>query len=363
MIKPYCVLTGVLFGLAFLVAACISDTALRQSAAGEKPLPDWRVLAKARESYGPYIKWKKSLLRSLYSGAQLANTRKGPIEYAVYGKTGPYLMIMHGGPGGYDQAQALFGDMIGKGFRVLAWSRPGYVRTPLSVGKTYPEQADAAAALMNALGIDRVAVLGYSAGGPPAVYFAHHHPGRVWALILECAVTRRYAVNSENFRERIFFGYLMYDDPFLWTSDITARYAPKAVGLSVVGMESTLGGDARQDLVEHILKDKQRAEVLKNLIKSMSPGELREKGMDNDLVQLAGIGDLPLEGVQAPTLIIHGTHDADVPMDHATWAAQKIGHARLVVVQGGFHVMALTDGIAEITADRLAFLKSHAPPR
>ena len=176
--------------------------------------------------------------------------------------------------------------MIGKGFRVLAWSRPGYVRTPLSVGKSYPEQADAAAALMDALGIDRAAVLGYSAGGPPAIYFAHRHPDRIWALILECAVTRRYAVNPENFRERIFFGYLMYDDPFLWTSDITARYAPKAVGLSVIGMESTLGGNARRTLVEHIMKDKQRTKVLKNLIKSMSPDELREKGMDNDLIEL-----------------------------------------------------------------------------
>ena len=179
-------------------------------------------------------------------------------------------------------------------------------------------------------------------------------------MILECAVTRRYAVNPENFRERIFFEYLMYDDPFLWTSDISARYAPKAVGLPVVGMKSTLGGNARRNLVEHIIKDKQRAKVLKNIIKSMSPGELREKGMDNDLSSLPESAVYRWKTYQTPTRIIHGTHDADVPLDHAEWAARKIGNAQLTVVQGGFHVMALTDEIDEISANRLDFLKAHA---
>ncbi len=131
-----------LFGLILLFASCITEKELYQSASGEKDLSDWRLLAKARESYGPYIKWKEALIRNLCTGSRMAYTKKGWIEYAIYGDSGPYLLIMHGGPGGYDQVSALFGDMIGKGFRILTWSRPGYVRTPLEVGKTYPEQAD-----------------------------------------------------------------------------------------------------------------------------------------------------------------------------------------------------------------------------
>ena len=350
-----------LFGLIVLFASCITEKEIYQSASGEKELPDWRLLAKARESYGPYIKWKEALIRRLYTGSRMADTKKGRIEYAIYGDSGPYLLIMHGGPGGYDQAAALFGDMIGKGFRILTWSRPGYVRTPLEAGETYPEQADAAAALMDALGINRVAVLGYSAGGPPAEYFANRYPGRIWALILECAVTQTYLINPENFREKIFFGYLMYDDPFLWTSDITAQYAPRAIGMSTIGMESSLDKKARQRLMDHIMRDERRMQVLKDMIKAMSPGELRKKGMNNDLAQLAGIKSLPLKTIQTPTFIIHGSDDADVPLSQAKFAAGEISGSRLYVVPGGFHVMALTDTIDEITNRRLSFLKEHAP--
>jgi hypothetical protein len=139
--------------------------------------------------------WKEHLVRDIVNGSKMIDTRKGPIEYTINGESGPYLVIMHGGPGGYDQTSAFFSDMFGKGFRLLSWSRPGYIRTPLEVGKTYEEQADDVAALMDALKIDHAAVLGYSAGGPPAIYFAARYPERTWALILECAVTQKYTIN------------------------------------------------------------------------------------------------------------------------------------------------------------------------
>lgn len=44
-------------------------------------------------------------------------------------------------------------------------SRPGYLRTPLSVDRTPKEQAEALAALLDTLKIDKVAVVGGSGGG------------------------------------------------------------------------------------------------------------------------------------------------------------------------------------------------------
>ena len=71
--------------------------------------------------------------------------------------------------------------------------------------------------------------------------------------------------------------------------------------------------------------------------------------------------DLPLKKIKAPTLIIHGTDDADVSVADAAHAVNRIPNSKLYLVQGGFHVMALTDDIDAITEQRVGFLKKYAP--
>lgn len=83
-------------------------------------------------------------------------TAKGTVEYARIGE-GPVVPGIHGGPGGYDQTIFAFEWLAHAGFSLLAPSRPGYLGTPLSSGKTPDEQADLYAALLDTLGIDKVA--------------------------------------------------------------------------------------------------------------------------------------------------------------------------------------------------------------
>jgi pimeloyl-ACP methyl ester carboxylesterase len=350
-------------GCVLILSSCITEKELYQSASGEKELPKWRLLARAREAYGPYILWKEDLIRELYAASQVIDTKMGPIEYSINGNTGPFLMVMHGGPGGYDQTAALFSDMFDTGFRIISWSRPGYIRTPLSVAKTFEDQAKAAAALLDALQIKQVAVLGYSAGGPPAIYFSAKYPERTWALILECAVTRKWVISSDNLEENLYFGYLMYQDPFLWTSDVVGSHAPRMIGMSTIEMESSLSKQETEKLMDHIMSDPKRVKVLTGLMKSMSPGDLRKSGMENDIEQLKNVKDLPLKDIQAPTLVFHGTDDADVSLDDAKFAAHTILDVELYLVPGGFHVMALTDAIDDITQKRVGFLQKHSPKK
>jgi len=347
--------------LALLFPSCITEKEIYQSAAEGKDLPRWRLLARAREEFGPYTQWKESLIKKLTEGSSIVYTKFGPVEYAVDGESGPWLVVMHGGPGGYDQVSSLFSDMSGRGFRILSWSRPGYLRTPIQDGRTFEEQADIAAALMDELGIRQASVLGYSAGGPVAIHLAARYPGRIWALILECAVTQQWVIDPDNIREKIYFGYLMYNDPFLWTSEITGRLSPRLIGMSTIEMESRLDRDAADKLMDNIMHDPRRIKVLTGLIESMSPGELRRDGMENDVEQLEKVKDLPLKKIKAPTLIIHGTDDADVSLADAAHAANAIPGAKLYLVHGGFHVMALMDDIDLITKERVDFLKQHAP--
>lgn len=101
----------------------------------------------------------------------------GNIEYTQGGSGSPVLVI-HGNGGGYDQGELLAEAMPGDGFHWIAPSRFGYL------GSTFDDQADAYAYLLDKLGIDKVAVLTLSHGGPSARLFPALHPGRVSSLTL-----------------------------------------------------------------------------------------------------------------------------------------------------------------------------------
>src|SRR5215469_15368603 len=119
----------------------------------------------------------------LASGSQVAQTRCGPIEYAAEGE-GPPVLIVHGASGGFDQGLDIGEPLVKAGFRIIAMSRFGYLRTPMPQDGSPEAQADAHACLLDALGLRRVAVLGASAGAPSALQFALRHPDRCRALVL-----------------------------------------------------------------------------------------------------------------------------------------------------------------------------------
>jgi pimeloyl-ACP methyl ester carboxylesterase len=304
--------------------------------------------------------WKHDLKQELRAGSRVIKTAKGRIEWSLYGDVGPFVAGIHGGPGGYDQIAALYPGMLNKGFRILAWSRPGYLRTPLKVGKTFAEQADALAALMDALKIEKLAVVAFSAGGPVALEFALRYPERLSALILESAVSRRYVINPENVEEHLLYSRLMFNDPVVWIFNLLAKHRSGNILKSVIEIESTLDEKQVEVIVSHIMNNPKKERILIGLIKSMSPASLRRAGLENDLKQLERLEDLQLEKIGAPALIIHGIHDADVPFDHAEFAAKSIPKAELFSIEEGFHIMSLCDGDSEVTEKKLDFLRKYA---
>src|SRR5262245_37795360 len=113
--------------------------------------------------------------------SQVIGTRRGPIEYAEAG-SGPAVLVVHGAGGGFDQGMEFAEPIATAGFRVVAMSRFGYLRTAMPVDASPAAQADAHLALMDALGIDRAVVIGASPGAPSAMQFALRHPDRCQAL-------------------------------------------------------------------------------------------------------------------------------------------------------------------------------------
>mgnify|MGYP006293962513 CR=1 FL=1 len=308
-----------------------------------------------------YFQWRQDLVAELEAGSQVAETRQGEIEYAIKGQGKPVVVGFHGGPGGYDQVFSLWAGVMQHGFSLLSWSRPGYLRTPLAVGCPFKAQADALAALLDYLDIRQVGVLGFSAGGTCAMLFAAHYPERVWALILESSVSQAYHFVPRDRITETFFTRLLFNDPAVWLYNQIAAYYPKFALKSMLMKESALDNEQAEQLLNQILNDPDKVSHLMGIIKSMSPFSLRKNGLENDLSQLAAIRSLPLARIKAPTLIIHGTADGDVPFHHAEYAASMIPNAELLPVTEGFHILTLSDQSEAIARRRGQMLLTHTP--
>lgn len=72
------------------------------------------------------------------------------------------------------------------GFRVILFDRPGagLSEKPADFNYSHANNADFTAHLLDALGIERAAVVGHSAGGNIAAHFAARHPQRLNELVL-----------------------------------------------------------------------------------------------------------------------------------------------------------------------------------
>jgi 2-hydroxy-6-oxonona-2,4-dienedioate hydrolase len=122
--------------------------------------------------------------RSRLAGqSRLVETACGLVEMAESG-SGPPALVVHGMAGGFDMGLRVGRGVLGDGYRVIAPSRFGYLRTPLPANASHAAQADALASLLDALGISRAVALAVSAGAQPATHLALRHPERVQALVL-----------------------------------------------------------------------------------------------------------------------------------------------------------------------------------
>ncbi len=116
-------------------------------------------------------------------GSRVIDTACGPVEYARSGEGYPVLVV-HGAMGGFDQGLWLARSFDFSNYQVISVSRFGYLRSPVPANADLNLQADAFAALLDALEIPQAAVFAASAGSTAAIRFVARHPQRVSALVL-----------------------------------------------------------------------------------------------------------------------------------------------------------------------------------
>ncbi len=283
------------------------------------------------------------------SGSQIAETPCGPIEYAVTGD-GPPLLVVHGAGGGFDQGLDFGKPLAERGFRVIAMSRFGYLRTPLPNDATPAAQADAHACLLDALHLQRVPIMGISAGAPSSLQFAIRHPQRTAALVLvvpaayrprsgEGARSTATPTGVEFLRDTV----LRLD--FLFWAAI--RLAPDSLTRVILATNPTLVANAsREDqayvtmMLEHIL-----------------PVSPRRFGLFNEAKVMSSLERYPLERITAPTLAISAQDDFYETYETARYTAAQIPRARFLGYPTGGHL--LVGHQQEVMAEIARFLKAQ----
>jgi pimeloyl-ACP methyl ester carboxylesterase len=276
-------------------------------------------------------------------------TRRGPVECAIVGE-GPAVLALHGAMGGHDQSLLLARTLGAPGFRYVCLSRPGYLGTDLARGRTPREQADLYRDVLDALGVDRAAVLAVSGGGPSALQFAASHRDRCWGAVIVSSVCSRNHVRL----------------PLAWyLMKLTARCGPL-----VAAMRRKAASDPERAARRSIPDPALRARTLADLeagpllhalqLSTLDRMRLRLPGTENDVAVTRGALALDLERIAVPVLVVHGTGDRVAPFAQGQAMASRIPAAELLALEGGDHVAIFTH--REQARARVAeFLRAHAP--
>jgi pimeloyl-ACP methyl ester carboxylesterase len=286
------------------------------------------------------------------TGSQIATTRCGPIEYAVRGE-GPPVLVVHGAGGGFDQGLELADSVVRAGFRVIAVSRFGYLRTPLPADASAPAQADAHACLLDSLNIRQAAIVGVSAGGPSALQFALRFPDRTAALVL--LVPALYAPRSDHDPPRRMGRGTMFlldaalrSDFLFWAA---GKLAHETFIRSILGTPPEVVASASPE-------EQARLQTLLEHILPISP---RRAGLLNDAIVTSSLPRYALEKVAAPTLAISTADDLYGTFDGARYTAEHVPQARFIGYPRGGHMLVGHD--AETSSEITAFLKGSARQR
>lgn len=280
--------------------------------------------------------------------SQIANLPMGPMEYAVTGNGAPILLI-HGGVGGFDLSLLLFQSYIPDGYQLISPSRPGYLRSPLSTGKTPFEQATALVQLLDYLEIEQALVVCLSSGGMSAYEMAIHYPNRVKGIIAVNAIAGPYTIPPH-------MGEMMpvmsFGAPGLWLTKEAIIYFPKTVLKAVLESQ----GDLESDILEHrtneILESPLCLEAFASLVHTTLSYGKREIGTENDVEQGANIDWYNFHQITCPALVIHGTHDKNVKFLHGVFAYEGLGseYKDRVWIENGTHLAFFFDDIHGISA-------------
>jgi 3-oxoadipate enol-lactonase len=240
----------------------------------------------------------------------------------------------------------LVNDGFRERFRLLSFDARGYgASSKPREGYTIDAWAVDGAALLDAVGLDRVYVHGTSMGGMIAIVFAGKYPQRTTSVVINCAAAKLGQAGRLIFKNWIDIARLDPDGP---GSRILAELISWQA-LSKAFLE-TPDGVAAIDTIQQILRDSNSVEVFAAGCQAMCDMDIR--------------GWLPK--ITSPALVLGGDEDIMTPWDQGPDGAgqqaiyQGIAGADKHVIRGSNH-STIFDNTAEHNRVVIDFFRRHSP--
>ena len=177
---------------------------------------------------------------------------------------------------------------------------------------TLEERLDDVRAVLDAVGCDQAALFGFSEGGLMSVLFAATYPQRITALALYGVFAKR-----------------------VWSPEYP--WAPKPDDREREIAELERNWSERMDL-EQLAPSEDDAfkdRLATYFRRSASPGAAVALMRMNTQIDVRDV----LPTIQAPTLVMHRTHDRDVKVEEGRWIAGQIPGAKFVELPGDSHTL------------------------
>ena len=261
------------------------------------------------------------------------------IYYKDWGE-GPAVTFSHGWPLNSDMwdGQMLF--LAQNGYRAIAHDRRGHGRSSqASSGNDMDGYADDLAALIEALDLTDVTVVGHSTGGGEvARYIGRHGTSRVARAVLIAAVPPfllKTDANPEGLPIELFDGIRkgLFDDRSRFYKDLAVQF---------------YGANRNAARVSQGLLDQFWAWSMQSGLKNST----------ESVTSLEGDFTEDLEKFDVPTLLLHGEDDQVVPLGISTMkSAGIIKDAKDIIYPGAPHGITATHQ-DEINSELLRFLES-----
>lgn len=232
----------------------------------------------------------------------------GKMAYIDRG-TGVPILSAHGLFGGYDQAYDNLQNLDGR-YRIIAPSRFGYPGSDILGNGTPHEQAKAYKELLDRLGVEKVFIMGASAGGTVAIRFALDYPERVYGLILYSSAMPFPKKPEE---------YLEYQGPPAFLMNDYMMFLLSPFFKPIMGLEpETISG--MMPLAER------------------KAGAVIDASINNpDMAR--NFDDYPIEKLQMPSIILHAKDDKVADFQTMEESVRRFPNCTFKVFETGGHLM------------------------
>jgi pimeloyl-ACP methyl ester carboxylesterase len=234
--------------------------------------------------------------------------RLGCVEYGE--PSGPALLYFHGHPGSRLEARFLAHAARLAGLRLIGVDRPGLGLSDYQPRRRLSDWSDDVAQVIDRLGLQRVAIIGHSAGTPYALDCAYRLPGRVMA----CAVVSGVGEMGPLIR------MLALWMPWLLLLTTRRRFANQLRAQRSLKRASR--GWPEPD--QRALREPGVADLLaESLAEAFRQGV---KGAAQDGSLLGRRWTTPLDKISCPVHLWHGEQDSQVPISAAQALADRLPH-------------------------------------